>query len=87
MAATALVEARVDESLKIAAEKIFAEDGLTLSDVLRLLMIRTVEAQTVPHDLFRPNPETIAAMEAGRRGEVFHADTVEQLIADLHADD
>jgi hypothetical protein len=36
---------------------------------------------------FPPNAETIAAMEAGERGEVTCFDSIEALMADLKADD
>lgn len=36
---------------------------------------------------FPPNAETIAAMEAGDRGEVTSFDSIEALMADLMADD
>lgn len=87
MAATAIVEAHIDQDLKTEAEKILAEEGLTFTDVIRALLIRTVRDQSTPHDLFIPNAETVAAMEAARRGDLIHAGTLEQLMVDLHADD
>jgi DNA-damage-inducible protein J len=34
-----------------------------------------------------PNAETVAAMKAARRGELVEVGSVENLLADLHADD
>ncbi len=34
-----------------------------------------------------PNAETVAAMEAARRGELITVGDVDDLMADLHADD
>ena len=42
MAATATVRAQIDEHLKDEAMAIYAEVGLTLSEVFRLLLVRTV---------------------------------------------
>ena len=38
-------------------------------------------------DRFVPGPETIAAMAAGERGEVATFASVDELMADLYADD
>jgi len=87
MAATTVSLENIDIALQQQAERIFAEEGITAADVYRQLLLRTIEAQHVPLDLFSPNVETIEAMEAARRGEVFHAASVEELMAQLHADD
>ena len=87
LATTVLVEAHIDPALKIEAEKILAEEGLTLADALRMLLVATVRDRGLPVRYVRPNAETIEAMEAARRGELTHAGTVEQLMSDLHADD
>jgi len=39
-----------------------------------------------PFDLPSPNAETVEAMEAARRGELVKVGSVENLLADLHAD-
>ena len=87
MATTALIQAHIDCDLKTQAERILAEEGLTFTDVIRALLIRTVQDQSAPHDLFVSNAETVAAMEAARRGDLIHAGTQAQFMADLHADD
>jgi DNA-damage-inducible protein J len=87
MATTTVSLENIDVALQQQAERVFAEEGITASDVYRQLLLRTVEAQHIPLDLFTPNVETIEAMKAARRGEVFHAETVEELMAQLHADD
>jgi len=81
------VQATVDEQLGQKAEAIFAEAGLTVSDVLSMVMRRVVAEESVPLDLFFPNGETLEAMQEMRNGggATFH--TVEELMADLNADD
>ena len=78
---------QVEEDLKSRAEKIFAEEGLSITDAVRLLLLRTVRENSAPLDLFTPNAETVAAMEAARRGEFTTVASVEELFAHLHADD
>jgi DNA-damage-inducible protein J len=87
MAASAVFEYRMDEGQKAEAERICAEEGLTLSEVFKILVERTVAEKHVPIETFRPNATTIAAMEAARRGEVTHVGTLDELMAELHADD
>ena len=87
MAANAVVRARIDARVKEEAAAIYAAAGLTLSDVFRMLLIRTVAERALPFDPLIPNAETVEAMKAARRGEVVKVGSVEELMADLHADD
>jgi DNA-damage-inducible protein J len=87
MAANAVVRARIDARVKEEAAAIYAAAGLTLSDVFRMLLMRTVAERALPFDPLIPNAETVEAMRAARRGEVVKVGGVEELLADLHADD
>lgn len=87
MVGFAIVEAHVEEELKAEAEKILAQEGLTVSDALRLMLVATVEERTLPARYFRPNAETRDALTALDRGEYKTFNTVEELMADLNADD
>jgi len=87
MAANAVVRARIDAHVKEEAAAIYAAAGLTLSDVFRMLLMRTVAERALPFDPLIPNAETVEAMKAARRGEVVKVGSVEELMADLHADD
>jgi len=87
VAANAVVRARIDVRVKEEAEAIYAAAGLTLSDAFRMLLVRTVAEGALPFSPLVPNAETVAAMIAARRGEVERFANVEDLMADLHADD
>jgi len=87
MAVETEVRAKVDARLKEEAAAIYASAGLTVSDVLRILLIKTVAERALPFDPFIPNPETIEAMMAARRGDLVRVGSVDDLLADLHADD
>jgi DNA-damage-inducible protein J len=87
MAANAEVRARIDARVKEEAAAIYAAAGLTLSDAFRMLLMRTVAERALPFDPLVPNAETIEAMKAARRGEVVKLGGLEELMADLHADD
>ena len=87
MPANAVVRARVDARVKEEAAAIFAAAGLTNSDAFRMMLMRTVAERALPFDPLIPNAETVEAMMAVRRGEVVTFDSVDKLMADLHADD
>ena len=61
--------------------------GLTISDAIRLLMLRIADERRLPFDVKVPNATTrksIAELESGK-GKRF--DSVDALITDLNADD
>ena len=87
MPANAVVRARIDARIKEEAAAIYAAAGLTLSDAFRLMLMRTVAERAMPFDPLRPNEDTIEAMKAARVGKMVKVGGVEDLLADLHAND
>lgn len=81
------VHARIDEETKNNAAAVLREIGLSISDAIRLMLLRTAAENGLPFDPFIPNEETIKAMEAARRGELLHVGGVKELMANLDADD
>jgi DNA-damage-inducible protein J len=82
-----VVRARVDKKTKEEAEAVLAEIGLTLSDAVRLMMIRIAREKAMPFNPLVPNEETIAAMREARAGKLVQVGSVQDLLADLNADD
>ncbi|WP_293868822.1 type II toxin-antitoxin system RelB/DinJ family antitoxin [uncultured Alsobacter sp.] len=69
MAATDIVRARIDHETKERAQAALADMGLSVSDAIRLLMIRIADEKRLPFDVKVPNAGTRAAMaelEAGK---------------------
>ncbi len=62
MAATAMVHVRVDEQVKARATETLAAMGLTVSDAVRVFLMRVVAEKQLPFMLKVPNVETRAAM-------------------------
>ncbi len=62
MATTAMVHVRVDEQLKTQAAEALAAMGLSVSDAVRVFLMRVVTEQQLPFMLKVPNSETRAAM-------------------------
>jgi len=87
MAANAVVRARIDAHVKEEATAIYAAAGLTLSDAFRMMLMKTVADRALPFEPLMPNAETVEAMKAARRGDLVKVGNVEDLMADLHADD
>lgn len=85
--ATALVRSRIDQDTKERATAALDAMGLTVSDAIRLLLVRVAEERRLPFDVKAPNAKTrkaLAEMEAGK-GKRFS--DVDALMADLHAGD
>ena len=63
-----MVQARIDPKVKEEAAEVLADMGLSISDAVRLMLVRTAKEKTLPFEVWRPNAETRAAMaelEAG----------------------
>jgi DNA-damage-inducible protein J len=81
------VRARIDSETKEQASEALAAMGLSISDAIRLLMLRVVDERRLPFEVKAPNAATrkaIAELEAGR-GKRFPGTAA--LIADLNEDD
>lgn len=66
MAASAFVRARIDGHLKDEAASVLADLGLTVSDVVRMVLTKVAKEKALPFALKVPNDKTRAAMEEAR---------------------
>jgi DNA-damage-inducible protein J len=57
-----MVHVRVDEKIKAQATETLAAMGLSVSDAVRVFLMRVVAEQQMPFALKAPNAETLAAM-------------------------
>jgi DNA-damage-inducible protein J len=87
MPTNAVVRARIDARIKEEASAVLAAMGLTVSDAFRILLIRIAREKALPFEPLVPNDETIAAMREARAGNLESFDSVEALMASLHAED
>lgn len=87
MAANAIVQARIEQSIKDEAASVLAAMGLTISDAMRLMLTRVAREHALPFDPLVPNAETIAAMREAQAGGLKSFKTVEDVLPDLNADD
>lgn len=81
------VRARIDTDTKNRAAQALEAMGLSISDAIRLLMLRVADERRLPFEVKAPNAttrEAIAELEAGRGKRVAN---VAALMADLESDD
>jgi len=82
-----VVQARVPGEIQEVATRVIQASGLTVSDVVRVLMTRIAQDKVIPPALFQPSAETLAAFEEIERGNLQSFDSVDSLFASLHAKD
>jgi DNA-damage-inducible protein J len=87
MSSDAIVRARIDGQVKEEAAHVLAEMGLTVSDAIRLMLVRVAAEKALPFPVKVPNPATRAAMDEARNRELPSFASVDELIADLNAPD
>jgi DNA-damage-inducible protein J len=81
--ATTMVHVRVDEKVKEDATKTLAAMGMSVSDAVRMLLVRVAAEKALPFEVRIPNPTTVKAMRAADRGEGKRFKTADALFQDL----
>jgi len=81
------VRARIDAHTKVRAAEALEAMGLSISDAIRLLMLRVADEQRMPFEVKVPSPSTRKAMAELESGKGKRFPSVAALMADLHADD
>ncbi|MGI6783495.1 MAG: type II toxin-antitoxin system RelB/DinJ family antitoxin [Aminivibrio sp.] len=87
MATNSLVQARIDPEVKKEASLVLASMGLSVSDAVRLLLVRVAAEKALPFEPLIPNETTLAAMREARAGRLQSAKNVDELMDALNADD
>jgi DNA-damage-inducible protein J len=70
MAANALVQTRIDGAIKEEAAVVLESIGLTVSDAVRLMLVRVAHDKALPFEPLIPNKKTLAAMKEARSGKL-----------------
>jgi DNA-damage-inducible protein J len=81
--ATTMVHVRIDEKVKDDATKALAAMGISVSDAVRMLLVRVAAENALPFEVRVPNAATVKAMKAAdaRKGKRFK--TAKALFEDL----
>jgi DNA-damage-inducible protein J len=81
------VRARIDTNTKKRAAGALESMGLSISDAIRLLMLRVAEERRLPFEVKAPNARTRKAIRELESGKGKRFKNVDAFMADLHADD
>ena len=87
MAANAVVRARIDADIKNEASLVLEAMGLTVSDALRMLLVRVATEGALPFEPIVPNAKTISAMREARERQLMSFGSTKELLKDLNAED
>ncbi|TDR27001.1 type II toxin-antitoxin system RelB/DinJ family antitoxin [Hydromonas duriensis] len=80
------VRARIDTRTKELASEALEAMGLSVSDAIRLLMIRIAEEHRLPFNVKVPNATTRKAISELESGKGKRLKSMSDLMDDLHAD-
>lgn len=84
---TTYVRARIDETTKKDAAEALAAMGLSISDAIRLLMLRIADEHRLPFEVRVPNATTKKAIAELEQGKGKRVKSIKALMDDLNADD
>ena len=80
---TTMVHTRIDQKTKDRAAKSLAAMGLSVSDAVRMLLVRVAAEKAIPFEVRVPNAVTVRAIQSLERGEGKRVKSVEALLKDL----
>ena len=82
MSQDAVIRARVNGEVKEKAAAVLASMGLTISDMMRMTLIKVAQDKALPFDP-SPNEETIAAMRELDEGKGKRFSSADELFSEL----
>lgn len=83
MTANSVVRARIDTHTKERATAALEAMGLSVSDAIRLLMLRIADEERLPFEVKVPTPATVKAMKELDAGKGQRFETPDALFADM----
>ena len=83
MSTDTVVRARIDRDTKLRATEALQAMGLSVSDAIRLLLLRVAEEKRLPFAVQVPNATTVKAMEELAKGQGKRFGSAEELFEDL----
>lgn len=81
--ATTMVHIRVDQKTKQRATKTLAAMGISVSDAVRMLLVRVAAEKALPFDVKVPNTTTVKAMRASDKGQGKRRKSADAMFEDL----
>jgi DNA-damage-inducible protein J len=83
MSSTTMVHVRVDEKVKEEACATLAKMGLSVSDAVRIMLVRIAAEKALPFEVRVPNTTTIKAMQSADKKQGKRFRSPEPLFEDL----
>ena len=84
MATTAVVKVQIDEAIKSKAEKVLSNEGLTISEFVRIVLSKVAKEKKLPFRAKVPNKLTAQTLAKSVRNEgVYQAKDAEDLFKKL----
>ena len=80
---TTMVHVRVDQKTKQRAAKTLAAMGISVSDAVRMLLVRVAAEKALPFEVKVPNAITVKAMRSSDRGKGKRLNSTDALFKDL----
>lgn len=80
---TTMVHVRVDQKTKNLAAKTLADMGMSVSDAVRMLLVRVAAEKALPFEVRVPNATTQKAMRAADKGKGKRMASTDALFKDL----
>jgi DNA-damage-inducible protein J len=81
--ASTMVHVRIDQKTKEKAAKTLAAMGMSVSDAVRMMLMRVAVEKALPFEVRVPNATTVKAMRAADRGRGKRSDSAAALFRDL----
>ena len=85
MSADTVVRARIDSDTKARATEALHAMGLTVSDAIRLMLLRVAEEKRLPFTVQAPNATTLKAMKELDEGKGKRFASAGELLEDIGA--
>ena len=83
MRSDTVVRARIDRDTKARASEALDSMGLSVSEAIRLLLVRVAEERRMPFDVNAPSRETLDAVRELEEGKGTRFDSEEGLLCEL----
>ncbi len=78
-----MVHVRVDEKVKDKAAATLKKMGMSVSDAVRMMLVRVAAEEALPFEVRVPNATTVKAMQTADRKEGKRFRSAEALLKDL----
>ncbi len=85
MSSDSVVRARIDSDTKARATEALSAMGLTVSDAIRLMLLRVADEKRLPFAVQAPNATTVKAMKELEAGKGKRFNDADELFEDIGA--